>query len=184
MRSHIQEKLEIFVNTDFTVLSESGKTCQDIMSQNLLLFFITFSPLLDIFQVIIIILNIENIIDTLIATFFRLYFQIKSIVLALLLAAVVKQQDHTVILSPSGKAAVENTVFSNSFHRVVSSLRRRTAVVSLGCGEGNHQMTSNTCTPTPCVRGKRPMHQSTLTLCDQTKSIYSTTHAEVRLNIP
>ncbi|KAK2916305.1 hypothetical protein QQF64_024809 [Cirrhinus molitorella] len=35
-----------------------------------------------------------------------------------------------------------------------------------------------TCTPTPCVRGKRPMHQSTLTFGDQTKSIYSTTHAE------
>ncbi|XP_016104475.1 uncharacterized protein [Sinocyclocheilus grahami] len=35
-----------------------------------------------------------------------------------------------------------------------------------------------TCTPAPCTRGKRPMHQSTLTLCDQTKSIYSTTHAE------
>ncbi|KAF4116123.1 hypothetical protein G5714_003612 [Onychostoma macrolepis] len=43
-------------------------------------------------------------------------------------------------------------------------------------------MTSNkerpTCTPTPCARGKRPMHQSTLTLGDQTKPIYSTTHAE------
>ncbi|XP_026064090.1 uncharacterized protein LOC113047054 [Carassius auratus] len=52
----------------------------------------------------------------------------------------------------------------------------------MGCAEGNHQMTSNkerpSCTPTPCARGKRPMHQSTLTLGDQTKDIYSTTQAE------
>ncbi|XP_055049988.2 uncharacterized protein [Misgurnus anguillicaudatus] len=35
-----------------------------------------------------------------------------------------------------------------------------------------------TCTPITVVRGKRPMHRSTLILGDQTESVYSTTHAE------